>query len=423
VPAGVNEALDHPDRLARLFAPIAGHVRVGLAVSGGADSLALMILAARYAEQQHGPDFIVYSLDHGLRAEAAGEVEFVLASARRLGLSARGLRWDGDKPSAGMQAAARAARYRIIGEAMAADGCTVLLTAHHRRDQAETVLMRLAHGSGVEGLRGMDRVAQVEGVDVVRPLLDVEPRALQALVVREGFEPVVDPSNTDTDYERVRWRAALPGLKELGLDTETLARFARRMGEADAALGEIADAAFDAVVTLDGFGAAQVGRDALRRLSPAIGQRVIARTLRIVGGRQKPNALAPVEALVERLRDAGDVGRTTLLGAIVRADDEAIVLAREPGRFPPLDSAVGPNCAVTWDKRFRIVNHSAADAFTAGVTEYLPRHRLRDVLGFKVEAPAEAIRMAPVVRDAGGTVLALGVYSFDNRVSVDFLRD
>ncbi len=420
----MNEPLDSPARLASLFARLGKADCIGLAVSGGADSLALMVLAARWRDaQQTPPRMVVYALDHGLRPEAEGEVAFVCECAARYGLEARALRWAGDKPQSGVQAAARVARYRLIGAAMQEDGCTVLLTAHHRRDQAETVLMRLAHGSGVEGLRGMDFVSEIEGVTVMRPLLDADPDALAALVRREGLVPVVDPSNLDTDYERVRWRQALPQLADLGLDAATLVRFARRMGEADAALGEIADAAFDAVVALDGFGAAEIDREALRKLSPAIGQRVLARTLRVVGGRQKPNALAPVEALAERLRGGEEIARTTLLGTILRADADIVVLAREPGRARPADSALAPGTAITWDRRFRIVNHSAADAFTAGLADYLPRHRLRDVLGFKVMAPAEAIRTAPVVRDEGGAVLALGAYCFDERVSVDLLRD
>src|SRR5690606_33062367 len=132
------------------------------------------------------PRLIVYSLDHGLRPEAAAEVEMVLREAGRLGLAARGLAWTGDKPAAGLQEAARQARYRLIGEAMAGDGATLLLTAHHRADQAETVLMRLAHGSGIEGLKGMTTLSLVEGVPVFRPLLDVEPATLAALVADAG---------------------------------------------------------------------------------------------------------------------------------------------------------------------------------------------------------------------------------------------
>jgi len=282
---GLTPDLGDPEVLARLFAPAADQAAVGLAVSGGPDSLALMLLAQRWASALDSPPrLIVYSLDHGLRPEAAGEVQMVLREAEKLGLAARGLSWTGDKPETGVQEAARQARYRIIGEAMQADGAGLLLTAHHRADQAETVLMRLAHGSGIEGLKGMNALSQVEGVAVFRPLLDVEPASMALIVEQAGLAPVTDPSNSDLAYERVRWRRRLPLLAEDGLDSATLARFATRMAEADLALTQVADAAFAELVTLDGFGAASMPQAAFHALSPAIGRRVLARTLNIVGG-------------------------------------------------------------------------------------------------------------------------------------------
>src|SRR5690606_35048773 len=142
--------------------------------------------------------------------EAGAEVAMVLEAAAGLNLTARGLAWTDEKPETGLQEAARQARYRLIGEAMAADGASLLLTGHHRGDQAETVLMRLAHGSGIEGLKARTPLSQVEGVPVFRPLLDVEPASLAALVEEAGLAPARDPSNEDTAYERVRWRKLLP---------------------------------------------------------------------------------------------------------------------------------------------------------------------------------------------------------------------
>ncbi|HVY50086.1 MAG TPA: tRNA lysidine(34) synthetase TilS, partial [Devosia sp.] len=189
-----------------LFAPVAREERIALAVSGGPDSLALMLLASRWASVPGRPALLVYSVDHGLRPEASAEVAMVLSEATRLGLSARGLRWTTDKPETGIQAAARKARYRLFASAMAEDGARCLLTAHHLGDQAETVLMRLAHGSGIEGLRGMDRFARIEECDVFRPLLGIDPDDLDNIVLEAGLSPVRDPSNSDRHYERVRWR-------------------------------------------------------------------------------------------------------------------------------------------------------------------------------------------------------------------------
>lgn len=424
MPTGVTPDLGDTATLARLFAPAATEPAIGLAVSGGPDSLALMLLAERWAASlSQPPRIFVYSLDHGLRPEAFGEVTMVVAEAERLGFVARALRWAGDKPETGLQEAAREARYRLIGEAMAEDGATLLLTAHHRADQAETILMRMAHGSGIEGLRGMAALSMVEGVRVFRPLLDVEPQSLRALVDAAGMTPALDPSNDDLAYERVRWRQLLPQLGDEGLDGAALARFAARMAEADLALSQMADAAFAELVTLDGFGAATVPRDAFAALSPAIGRRVLGRVLNIVGGRQRPRALGQIERLYDQIA-SGELPRgATLLGAVLRLKGDGLSVSREPGRALPEDRLLPPHQGLVWDERFLITNVSDEAGFIAGATDFMPRHRLEDVLGFKVTTPAEAIRTAPVVRDAAGSVLSLGGWSFDDRVKVEILID
>ena len=416
--------LASPAGLAALFAGVADAPSIGLAVSGGADSLALLLLAAHWADSLAAPPrLVVYSLDHGLREEAGDEVAMVLAVARSLGLEARGLVWGGDKPVTGLQEAARQARYRLIGAEMRKDGVGVLLTAHHRQDQAETVLMRLAHGSGIEGLKGMGAMVEIEGVLVHRPLLDVEPAALAGVVAAAGLVPAADPSNHDRHYERVRWRQAMPLLAELGLDGATLAQFAARMGEADAAIMQMADLAFAEIVRLDGFGAARIALLPFGALSPAISTRVLGRVLNIVGGRQKPRALGQVERLRQSIAQGSLERASTVLGCVVRLKDDAISVAREPGRALPADAMLMPRGELVWDERFRIINGSDESGLTASVADYLPRHRLEAFLGCKVTAPAEAIRTAPIVRDATGGVLSLGGWSFDERISVQLLID
>lgn len=416
--------IDDAAGLKALFAEVAGEAAVGLAVSGGADSLALMLLAQRWASgQAKAPQLIIYSVDHGLRAAAADEVAMVLQAAAALGLTARGLAWSGSKPESGVQEAARIARYRLMGEAMAADGASVLLTAHHQQDQAETVLMRMAHGSGIEGLKGMSAFAEVDGVRVHRPLLGVDPASLRAIVREAGLVPADDPSNADPHYERVRWRQAMPPLAELGLDAATLAVFADRMAEADAAIAQMADGCFSEIVRLDGFGAARIELSPFVGLSPAISTRLLARALNIVGGRQKPRALGQVERLRQLIAGQGLAKATTVLGCVIRIKDGAIAVAREPGRALPADAPLAPHGELVWDERFRIVNASPDSGFVASVADYLPRHRLEEFLGFKVTAPAEAIRTAPIVRDASGGVLSLGGWSFDERIQVQLLID
>jgi tRNA(Ile)-lysidine synthase len=312
---------------AELWADLPRTGRVGLAVSGGADSLALMLLAARLPEA--GDRFIVYSVDHRLRPEAGAEVAFVLAEADRLGLRARGLVWQDDKPETGLQAAARAARYRLIGAAMAEDGASVLATAHHARDQAETMLMRLAHGSGLVGLKGMARWSVVSGVTVYRPLLAADPEALGAIVRLAGLEPVLDPSNADRGYERVRWRALLPLLEVEGLGAERFVTLSRRLEEAMALIDAEAERAAPMLVPR-ADGGLSLDRTAFSALNPQVATRLMGRALMQVAARSAV-PLGALEGLVRRLQSADSVAET--LGfCVVRIEGNAIVILPEVPR-------------------------------------------------------------------------------------------
>jgi tRNA(Ile)-lysidine synthase len=323
-----------------LFAPLSHYRRIALAVSGGPDSLALLVLAAEYAAFTHEQQrFVVYSVDHGLRKEAAHEAAFVLGEAKRLGLEARLLRWTGEKPATGLQEAARDARYRLFGQAMRRDGAEVLATAHHLGDQAETVLMRLAHGSGIEGLRGMDYLSRIGDVTIVRPLLGIDPADLGEVVRDAGLTPVTDPSNADRDFERVRWRQLMPELEALGLDARRFGKFAQRMRDAETALAAMTAEALSAVDFGPGGDKAALPRSLLTGLPRAIAVRVVGRVLERVGGGRKPHALAAVEALTDRL--IGEPVQTTLHGCIVRSGARTVRVSRETGRRAALESLEG----------------------------------------------------------------------------------
>ena len=207
--------------------------RVGVAVSGGPDSLALLLLAAAAR-----PDQVeVATVDHGLRAEGREEAAFVAQICERLGLPHATLtaRWS-EVPQTAIQERARQQRYLLLGYWAEERGLDALATAHHADDQAETLLMRLARGSGVRGLAGMRPRSVTPGshIKLIRPVLGWRRSELEAVCTKAGLNPLADPSNEDDRFERIRVRRALAGCE--WLDPAAVARSAANLGEADAAL-------------------------------------------------------------------------------------------------------------------------------------------------------------------------------------------
>lgn len=160
----------------------------------------------------------------------------VAALCARLGVPHAVLHWEGVKPRSGVQANAREARYGLLAAEAERLGDAVLVTAHHQDDQAETLLMRMAHGSGLAGLAGMRARSSRGGLAIVRPLLDVPKAVLVATAEALGLPFVRDPSNADDRFERARWRALLPVLEQEGLTARRLAGLARRVERAEEAL-------------------------------------------------------------------------------------------------------------------------------------------------------------------------------------------
>jgi tRNA(Ile)-lysidine synthase len=207
---------------------------LGLAVSGGPDSLALLLLAQAAFPGRIG----AATVDHGLRAGSLSEAEAVARLCAEIGVPHRILTARVEAAGEGLQAAARAVRYSALAAWMDREGLGLLVTAHHCDDQAETLLMRLNRGSGVAGLAGVRAAGPVPGAGgrlrLCRPLLGWRRSELQAVVAAAGVEPAVDPSNSDERFDRARLRLRLG--EAPWLDPAALARSAAFLAEAEAAL-------------------------------------------------------------------------------------------------------------------------------------------------------------------------------------------
>ena len=198
----------HPVEFTRRLEPLLDGLSgaLAVAVSGGADSVALLHLCDGWARSS-GRDLLVYTVDHGLRPGAADDAAAVGRLAVALGRRHRVLTWVGPKPSNGIQAAARDARYRLLADACARDRVAALALGHHLDDQAETLLHRIERGTGPDGLAGIPRTRRLGAVTLVRPLPDLPKERLIATCRAAGLGWVVVPSTRDPRFPRAVSRA------------------------------------------------------------------------------------------------------------------------------------------------------------------------------------------------------------------------
>lgn len=325
-----------------LFSDLERFPALVLAVSGGPDSTALMVLAARWRDaRKRGPKLIAVTIDHGLRAESKGEAASVARLARKLKLAHRTLRWTGKKPKTGLPQAARIARYGLLGQAARQLGASHILTAHTLDDQAETVIIRMSRGSGVTGLAAMARLANLPGsgegdIKLVRPLLDMPKSRLVATLKAAKISFADDPTNRDPRFTRARLRGLMPQLAQEGLDARRLALLASRIKRADAAI----EAAVDRAAVEVSADSVEPGRITFEapdygRLPAEIALRLLGRAVAELGC-EGPVELGKLEALKAALDGAQKAGnarfRRTLAGAVVTLTADTITVEQAPPR-------------------------------------------------------------------------------------------
>ncbi len=356
----VTRALPLADTFADRWRSFGAPTRMLLAVSGGADSIAMLNLAASLRDA--GAILRVATVDHGLRPASADDARFVQQAAAALDVPAAILKWDGDKPSTGVQAAARAARYRLLAQEARLWRADAILTAHTADDQAETVLMRMAHRSRVRGLGGMaPEILIADGANpphrLLRPLLGQRPAKLRAFLKDLGAAFIDDPSNDDPRYERVRARRSLVLAAHGEEATGALLALADDARRLTSLLDRIDDArlcALDAQFLADGS-----VRLLAQKISPPLDAPLAARLIGAVGGGET----ADIEAAGLALEAALGGRRSTLAGALVGRAGACIFIVREPaavlgrkGEAEMMPMPIAPGGRQLWDRRFIIEN-------------------------------------------------------------------
>lgn len=333
-----------------------------IAVSGGADSMALMCLAADWCREAGRQAPIALTVDHGLREGSAAEAAKVGAWAASLGLKHQILAWQAGGPSQpNLQAAARKARYALMASAMSEQGCSVLATGHTADDQAETFLIRLSRGSGVEGLSGMKprtpfplRLAQ--GLSIARPLLAFSHQRLVATLRSRGQPWIEDPSNASPRFLRARIRAAAPMLEDLGLTPDRLNQTAVHLARANAVIEGLVNRLAENTISVFPAGYASLDPVPLHQAPDEILLRLLARVLRGISGADYPPRFEDLKRATEWLRSPGALAGRTLGGCRLQVRSDGILVAREPAalrREKPMLSLANGQAGV-WDGRFRV---------------------------------------------------------------------
>ena len=340
-------AADHPitqAEAAQLFGALENVPVLILAVSGGSDSTALMWLAARWRDELKNPlKLVAVTIDHGLRKESVKEARGVARLAKSLRVEHVTLRWKGHKPKTGIQEAARNARYRLLSEEAHRHNAMHILTAHTLDDQAETVLFRMARGSGLSGLVGMrplDRIAVMgaKPAQLVRPFLGLPKTRLIATLTAAKIPYVIDPSNADPRFTRPRLRGLMPLLAAEGLTAERLRRLASRAERVEDAMFVALNAAQIALCPAPWQEGAPLSTnaEAFLGLPEEIGLRLLGRMIAHVGQQHGPE-LGQLEALYSGLKAGGPGGsagpvRRNLAGALVMLAKGRLSVEREPPR-------------------------------------------------------------------------------------------
>ncbi len=342
--------------LAAALGPYECRPHVAVACSGGADSMALALLLKDWV-RSGGGRLTALTVDHRLRAGSTAEARQVGDWLRRRKIEHVILTRPDAPLDGNLQAEARRVRYALMTDWCVAQGVLHLFLAHHREDQAETLLLRLAGGSGVDGLAAMAPVTEMPALRLLRPLLDVPRARLAATLAAAGQRHVEDPSNANTAFRRVRLRQAAALLDREGLTAARLAGTARRMAQARSALDAATARLLAEAVVLYPEGYATLAIGPFRAAPVDIALRALARLVTTVAGGDYPPRLERVERLLAEVVSASDEGGSqgggrTLGGCRILPWKGLLLVCREPRAAAEVAIPAGE--ALFWDGRFRL---------------------------------------------------------------------
>ena len=343
------------------------HPKIAVAVSGGGDSIALAVLVQAWVKARNG-EMLVLTVDHNLRPESAGEAIDVQVLMKERGIAHEILIWKGNKPSTHVQELAREARYALLLQACRRHGFPLLAVAHNLEDQIETFWMRLAHGSGIDGLSAMAPVRDLGGVSIIRPLLSFSREQLRATCTHHRIKWIEDPSNQNEKYLRVKLRQFEKTLADEGLTPARLSQTLQKLEDAREALQIMADQAASQCVLLHPEGYATLKISDWKSQPREVQRRILWQALKTIAVAPYPAGFEAMEQTRLDLHNPSFAGKTLSGCEIFPGKKDEILIAREAdaveGRLRAEEGKI-------WDGRFIISGFHAGSPQMLSLPESL----------------------------------------------------
>jgi tRNA(Ile)-lysidine synthase len=394
-----------------MLGPIESAPHLAVGCSGGGDSMALTLLMNSWARRRSGR-ITALIVDHRLRPESADEARQVGRWLANCSIAFRILRRPNTSITGDLQAKARAARYRLMMTWCKRNSVLHLALAHQREDQAETFLLRLARGSGLEGLAAMAVVSEYSGVRLLRPLLDVAHDRLIATLAHHKQAHIEDPSNLNLDFARVRMRRLCPQLSVEGMSSPRLASTAARLGRAREAMEDVATTFAAHCVSPRAEGYCLISPEPLLKAPEEVGLRILGRVMACISGAEHPPRLEQLERLYAWLGTGCAGGGRTLGGCRVLLWRQRLLICREACA---VTDELPLSRALIWDRRFQLRTMLSPKRIAGFTVRRLAAHGWRQIVISRPQL--KRCLVPPAVRP---TLPA--IWSLDSVVAVPHLK-
>ena len=325
---------------------------VAVGVSGGADSLCLLLLLDRWLRRKGGRP-VALMVDHGMRSESQKEIKQVVTWLEPYDIENHTLVWKDPKPKTGRQAAARKARYELLTSWCQKNSILHLAVAHHQNDQAETLLLRKGRGSGPDGLACMPRVWERNHVRILRPLLSVPRQRLKATLQSTGQKWIDDPSNDDGRYARTRVRRAIAQTPKAEFRVAQISELADEYACERTKTDVEAARLLGSALQIHPAGFCVIDKSSFKKVSVKVGRRCLTQILICISGNEYGPRKKSVSLLYEKIRENEQLNGRTLGGCCIKEHRDELLFCREP-KAASQRLAISSGQAKYWDHRFMV---------------------------------------------------------------------